>query len=134
MYMKIKIGDVLYKYEYKFMTYTVLDVVSHEATKAVYYTIECDACHHGGKCKVVVTKDDTDGYRYVKMLDELEDGDEKQYYWHNEGFYYTTKKECLTKGYRNKIAKNAEEINKLEKRIEELKDQNQKALDIIETL
>lgn len=128
----MKIGDKLYKYEFKFLEYSVLDVIKHESTKTVFYEIECDSCTHGTKCKVLVTKDDNLGYRYVKMLNE--DEYEKQYYWHNEGIYYSTKKECLTLAYKKSIADNAKKIEEYQKSITRLKEQTQKALDIIETL
>lgn len=121
---EIKIGQKLYKYStFYLMEYEVFGILERE--DGIYYQIKCLSCQHGEKCEVLIKWNDNNKLKYVSMLNNCSEDDEKQYYWHtDEGkdFYCLSKKDALEKLLQRNIKLCEEQVNDLEKRIKDKKE------------
>ena len=117
----MKIGDKIYKYLSfnGFATYIVLAEIKRE--KAKLYEVECQACKHGEKCRLLVAKKSKGVYRYCSMVNEDEETNEHQYYWHDDSLFYESLIEARKSVYLECIEKKKKELEKAEKNLEATK-------------
>lgn len=132
--IKLKLGDVLYKYATtKLLNYTVFGLVHRE--EGIYYQIRCNDCLTHDKCEVLIKENDRGNLVYVSMLNE--NYQDKQFYWHvtdDLHSYALTKKSALSSRIKSNIQWNNEKIQELRERIEALQTATMKSTEYLKAL
>lgn len=106
--MKLKLGDYLYRTTSpaKLFAYKIVALVQRERGK--FYEIVCEQCADHERCHVLVNAERDGTFRYVEMLNN----EDNQYYWHNDGIYFTKKNEAIKNCYQGAIENARKEIEK----------------------
>lgn len=127
---KIEIGQHFYGYaSFVLLEYVIIEIqkITTLNNEKTFYIAECLSCKHGKNCIVAFTYNDFKELAYSHMVND--DGQEKQFYWHNSEpeFIFATKKDAeiyVTKmkieEKEKHIIKYKDEITKLTKEIDNI--------------
>lgn len=124
--IKLEIGDKLYKYvSFKgIFTYIVIGIRKYK--EGDQYEIECQECTDHEKCQIlVIQRDNNLFFSYVRMLNNDDEDDTPQNYWHDTSDnhpFFTNKKECKENAGRQILDREYNEIKKLKEKIKATED------------
>lgn len=119
--IKLAMGDKLYKYvTFKgIFTYIVIGIRQYK--EGDQYEIECQDCSDHPKCQLLVLqRDDQPFFSYVRMLNNDDEDDTPQHYWHDDSDkhpYFNDKKKCKTYAGKQILKREEDLIEKLRKDI-----------------
>ena len=108
----MRLGEKLYRYADlgKVFEYTVAGVINRSNGETL--ELRCENCNDHDGCLVMVQQNGSDYvYREMKYPDD-------QYFWHNDGFYRTTKQAALNDMYKRMIANHEQGIETAQKNID----------------
>lgn len=90
----LKIGENVYRYVPNgignggIWHYSIIE--RRENPEGMQYVVRSLACSHGWKCELLISEDDNGDLRYVRMVNNDEDDDQR--HWHGHGLRF-----CLTR-------------------------------------
>ncbi len=119
----MKVGDIVYKYLTfnGFAEYIVTAEIIRETAKL--YEVECQACQHGEKCRLLISSNKEKGeFHFVSMVNLDEEQERKQESWHyDNNFFYSDLIEAKKSKYWEVIKMKKNDISKHQEIFERLK-------------
>lgn len=103
-------GQILYGTDCQILNYKVIKAIENQI-----YEIECLECNHGGNCRMFVKREETNGYRFLTMTNNIHES------YHVGSLFFLTEKEARNYRAKKEIKRINEEIAELLEEIKALK-------------
>lgn len=131
--MKINIHDKFYRYieMVGIFEYVVKGIRQYKEEQ--FFELECQSCNHGWKCMLLCGFDDYGKLQYIRMINNLENNDQRHFHTHS-GQFFSSKKEALINKGKKMREYIDEEIKKAKDTVLRLENQKQKEIKFIEDL